>query len=223
MIRIEAPGRRQHARATGASQFAPRTDFHVSTSCDHHHKDGITQGPLWKIRLITVLLVLAACSGTGPLPAIAAGLKPGTHAGTLQGAPCRIDIPADWNGDLVMLMHGYQPTGTPRSTPMKPAGATHVFLKQGYAVAQSNYASQGWAVGDAIVDNERLRQHFVRAFDRPAHTYIFGFSLGALETVAGIERYGHACSGALAICGATVSTPELISRAAVTPLVASMR
>jgi hypothetical protein len=185
-----------------------------------HAADDILQRPLRKIRWIGVWLVLAACVGVGSPPALAADLKPGTHAGTLQGALYRIDIPAGWNSDLVMLMHGYQPVGGPRPTPMKAADATAVFLKQGYAVAQSQYASQGWAVGDAIVDNERLRQHFVRAFARPAHTWIYGFSLGGLETAASIERYRHVYAGALVMCGATISTPELMSRAALTSLVA---
>jgi pimeloyl-ACP methyl ester carboxylesterase len=103
---------------------------------------------------------------------------------------------------------------------MKAADATSIFLGQGYAVAQSQYASQGWAVGDAIVDNERLRQQFTREYGRPAHTYIYGFSLGGLEAAATIERYRKAYSGALVMCGATVSTPELMSRAVVAPLAA---
>ena len=32
-------------------------------------------------------------------------------------------------------------------------------LSQRYAVARSQYAKQGWAVAEALVDNERLRQH----------------------------------------------------------------
>jgi hypothetical protein len=170
--------------------------------------------------LISAWIALAACSGLGVPAALAAHLNPGTHAGTLKGAPYRIDIPAHWNGSLVMLMHGYQPVGAPQKTPMSAADATPVFLKLGYAVAQSEFASQGWAVGDAIVDNERLRQYFMRTFTRPAHTYIYGFSLGGLETVASIERYRRVYAGALVMCGVTVSTPELISRAVVTPLVA---
>jgi pimeloyl-ACP methyl ester carboxylesterase len=165
-------------------------------------------------------LVLAACLWIGSLPAFAAGLEPGAHTGTLQGAAYRIDVPADWNGDLVMLMHGYQPAGAPQATPMKAADATSIFLGQGYAVAQSQYASQGWAVGDAIVDNERLRQRFIHDFARPAHTYLYGFSLGGLGAVASVERYPQAYTGALVMCGATVSTPELLSRAVVEPLVA---
>jgi hypothetical protein len=138
----------------------------------------------------------------------------------LDGAPYRIDVPAGWNGDLVMLMHGYEPVFSQRKVPMTPADATHIFLDRGYAVAQSEYASKGWAVGDAIDDNEQLREHFIHTFKRPVHTYILGFSLGGLETVASIERYRHAYAGALVMCGATVSTPEIVSRAVLTPLVA---
>jgi hypothetical protein len=171
-------------------------------------------------RPIVIWLVLLVFIGIVSLPAHAADLKPGTHAGTLQGALYRIDIPAHWNGDLVMVMHGYQPAGAPITTPMTAADATPVFLKKGYAVAQSQYASQGWAVGDAIADNERLRQYFIRTFARPVHIYIYGFSLGGLEVAASIERYRHAYSGALVTCGLTVSTPDFISRAMLTPLVA---
>jgi pimeloyl-ACP methyl ester carboxylesterase len=163
---------------------------------------------------------LAACLAIGALPAFAAGPEAGSHVGTLQGAAYRIDVPADWNGDLVMLMHGYQPVGAPQSAPMRAADATPLFLAQGYAVAQSQYASQGWAVGDAIVDNERLREEFNRTVSRPGRTYAYGFSLGGLEAAASIERYPDAYDGALVMCGATVSTPELMARGVLTPLVA---
>jgi pimeloyl-ACP methyl ester carboxylesterase len=171
-------------------------------------------------RLIHRCFVLAVWIGFGSLAAHAAAPEQRTDTGTLQGALYRIDIPTNWNGDLIMLMHGYQPVGAPIKKPMKPANETPDFLKQGYAVAQSQYASQGWAVGDAIVDNERLRQYFIRTFGRPARTYMAGFSLGGLETVASIERYPHTYAGAMVFCGVTVSTPEFIADADVTPLVA---
>ncbi|MEW9572009.1 alpha/beta hydrolase family protein [Rhodanobacter sp. Si-c] len=173
-----------------------------------------------QFRLITLGVVLLVCCDMVAPTTSAADTQAGSHAGTLQGAPYRIDVPAHWNGDLVMLMHGYEPAGAPRATPMKPADETAIFLKRGYAVAQSDYASQGWAVGDAIVDNERLRQFAGRSIGHPRHTYLVGFSLGALEAVASLERHPHTYAGALLMCGATVSTPELIARGTLTPLVA---
>jgi len=171
-------------------------------------------------RLVTGWLVVVACIGAASLNAHTADLRPGAHTGALRGALYRIDVPTDWNGDLVMIMHGYQPVGVPIKSPMTPADVTPIFLKQGYAVAQSQYASQGWAVGDAMADNERLRQYFTHTFAHPAHTYVYGFSLGGLATAASIERYPHAYTGALIVCGATFSTPELAERALLTPLVA---
>ncbi|KJV35366.1 hypothetical protein VI08_08100 [Luteibacter yeojuensis] len=152
--------------------------------------------------------------------ASAADVKPGTYSGTLQGAAYRIDIPDHWNGSLVMLMHGYQPVGAPLKTPMEAADSTPVFLKKGYAVAQSQYASQGWAMADAIADNERLRQYFTHTYKQPAQTFAYGFSMGGLATAATIERYPKAYSGAMITCGLTVSTPDFLARGAVEPLVA---
>ncbi|MGY3230529.1 hypothetical protein ACVWWJ_002013 [Luteibacter sp. HA06] len=139
------------------------------------------------LRNVTGLcLVAAMCCFVASWPARAAKPIPGAYTGKLNDAAYRIDVPANWNGDLVMLMHGYQPVGAPVSTPMTPADTTPVFLKKGFAVAQSQYASQGWAVSDAIADNERLRQHFVRTYVQPTHTYIYGFSLGGLAVAASI-------------------------------------
>lgn len=165
-------------------------------------------------------LWVALCGAVASGPAHAAKPGPGAYTGTLHDALYRIDIPAHWNGDLVMLMHGYQPVGAPVSTPMAAADATPVFLKKGFAVAQSQYASQGWAVSDAIADTERLRQYFVRTYVQPTHTYIYGFSLGALGVAASIERYPHAYTGAMITCGLTVSTPDFLAQGVVTPLVA---
>ena len=160
------------------------------------------------------------CSAAGAWPGPAARPAPGADTGTLQGALYRIDVPQNWNGDLVMLMHGYQPVGAPVTIPMTAADSTPVFLKKGFAVAQSQYASQGWAVGEAITDNERLRQHFVQTYGRPRHIYIYGFSLGGMGVAASIERHPLTYAGAMIMCGMTVSTPEILAQAVVTPLVA---
>ncbi|UPG89464.1 hypothetical protein L2Y96_19020 [Luteibacter aegosomaticola] len=165
-------------------------------------------------------LIVAMCSATASLPVYAAKPAPGSYTGTLQGALYRIDVPDHWNGDLIVLMHGYQPVGAPVSTPMTPADATPWLLKKGFAVAQSQYASQGWAVSDAIADTERLRQYFVKTYEQPAHTYLYGFSLGGMEVAASIERYPHTYSGALITCGLTVSTPQILDEGVVTLLVA---
>lgn len=104
-----------------------------------------------------------------------------TLSGELQGAPWRLDVPAAWNGDLVMLAHGYEPVGVPRTTPMAANDSTAPLLAAGYAVAQSAYASQGWAVADAITDMEHLRQHALIELKHVRHTWMLGFSMGVLS------------------------------------------
>ncbi|MET0504256.1 MAG: hypothetical protein ABWZ85_02935, partial [Luteibacter sp.] len=87
------------------------------------------------LRQFTGLCLAAAMCVVASCPANAARPDAGAYTGKLHDALYRIDIPANWNGDLVMLMHGYQPVGAPVSTPMVPADATPVFLKKGFAVA----------------------------------------------------------------------------------------
>lgn len=158
----------------------------------------------------------AASATSTPVPE--AGVR--TSTGSLNGVPYRIDIPKNWNGDLVMLMHGYEPRGVPRQDPWPRAEETPIFLSRGYAVAASAFASQGWAVGDALVDSEKLRQLFIQKNGKPHHAYVVGFSLGGLETLAIMERHGREYSGALSLCGVNASSPEIVARAVVTPLVA---
>lgn len=129
---------------------------------------------------------------------------PALETGTLGEAPYRIDIPDHWNGELVVLARGFEPVGAPRTSPMSPNEATPVFLAAGYAVAQSGYSTQGWAVRDALADLERLRQHFVQQHGAARRTYLVGFSMGGGIAIASLEKHANAYDGALSLCGANV-------------------
>lgn len=166
-------------------------------------------------------LLMAVGVAYPAIPAAAAAETPAvaqTLTGTLLGAPYRVDIPAHWNGDLVMLMHGYEPKGAPRKDPWPQSDETPLFLARGYAVAASAYASQGWAVADALTDNERLRQWFVKQHGQPRHTYVVGFSLGGLDALATLESHGQHYNGALSMCGVNISATDIMARGVVEPL-----
>jgi pimeloyl-ACP methyl ester carboxylesterase len=126
------------------------------------------------------------------------------ETGVLDGAPYRVDIPANWNGELVMQLHGFEPIGTPRATPKPLGNEAPSFLAAGYAVAQSSFASQGWVVDDGLRDNERLRAWFVHKHGQPRHTYLVGFSMGGYVVLASLERHGKHYDGAVSLCGANV-------------------
>ncbi len=144
---------------------------------------------------------------------------PVLDSGSLERAPYRVDIPANWNGELVMLLHGYEPKGVPRATPWAQDEATTGFLADGYAVAQSAYASQGWAVADAIPDNEQLRTYFWQKYGKPGRTYLVGFSLGGLVSLASLEKYEDHYDGALSLCGVNAPATRVFEDA-LTALVA---
>lgn len=129
---------------------------------------------------------------------------PTVETGVLEGAPYRVDIPAHWNGELVMQLHGFEPIGTPRATPKPLGNEAPSFLAAGYAVAQSSFATQGWAVDDGLRDNERLRAWFVHKHGQPKHTWLVGFSMGGYVALASLEHYGRHYDGALSMCGANV-------------------
>lgn len=129
--------------------------------------------------------------------------------GVLQGAPWRLDIPATWNGELVMLAHGYEPKGAPRQEPMAANDATAALTAAGFAVAQSAYSTQGWAVADAITDTERLRQHVLTQLPGLHRTWLLGFSMGGAVTLATLERSPHGYHGGVALCGANLPGERL--------------
>ena len=176
------------------------------------------QVPLRGVGLVLACALFAGCAGAPPQlpgsPVASAGARSGpvVDTGALAGAPYRLEIPVDWNGELVMLLHGYEPRGVPRTDPWPANEATPLFLARGYAVAESGYASQGWAVADAIVDSERLRAHVVERH-APRRSWLVGFSMGGQVAVASLERHGAAYDGALSLCGANVPATQVFDDA----------
>ncbi len=162
-----------------------------------------TMRPLLRCALALGLLHASTASLAAPTTA------PRTLSGELQGAPWRLDVPADWNGDLVMLAHGYEPVGVPRTTPMAAGDSTAALLGAGYAVAQSAYSSQGWAVAEAITDMEHLRQHALGELKRVRHTWMLGFSMGGAVTIGSLERFPQHYAGGVSLCGANLSGEQI--------------
>lgn len=160
----------------------------------------------------------AASAPVAATPAVAA--QPGTETGALAGAPYRIEIPANWNGELVLFAHGYEPVGTPRPDPWPRDDFTAAMLAKGYAVAASGYSAQGWAVAEAVADNERLRQHFLARHGTPARTWLVGLSMGGQVVLASGEQFPQAYAGVLSLCGVNTSTSELFTQGVVAPLAA---
>jgi pimeloyl-ACP methyl ester carboxylesterase len=140
-----------------------------------------------------ILVVL--CLFTAPV-----WCAPKSETGELNGAKFRIDVPEQWNGGLVMYCHGYSPA--PGSFDKAgPNPMMDIFLKSGYAVAQSGYAAGGWAIQEAMQDTEALRRYFSRKYGAPKETYVTGISMGGFLTMALVETFPNSYDGGLALCG----------------------
>lgn len=152
--------------------------------------------------------------------------------GKIDGAAYRIELPKRWNGTLLLWSHGYrEASARPGSTTLqtfaedapdrKQGGgfrftgeepreetAVKALLDQGYALAGSAYASNGWAVLDGIKAGEQLHDFFVQNVSAPRRTYVWGESLGGLITELLSEKHPEWVAGAAPQCGAVAGATE---------------
>ncbi|HEU0301557.1 MAG TPA: hypothetical protein VFR37_19005 [Longimicrobium sp.] len=165
-----------------------------------------------RLPIALLALTAAGCASLPPAPSNPRAARP-TEAvvdtGTLAGAPYRIEIPAGWNGGLVIYAHGYEIVGT-AFEPLAPRHAQFrgAFTSRGFAFAQSWYRAQGWAVQEGIDDTEALRRHFIGRYGAPDSTFVTGNSMGGLITIATIEGRPEAYDGTLPLCGVLSPTLE---------------
>ena len=131
------------------------------------------------------------------------------HAtGAIDGANYVIDIPAGWNGTLVLYSHGYVTPGSPLTAMDAGDPATGAYLlASGYALAGSSYSQTGWALQQAFHDQIALLDYFQRTYGKPTRTIAWGHSLGGIITAGLIQRDPERFAGALPMCGVVAGGP----------------
>jgi pimeloyl-ACP methyl ester carboxylesterase len=146
------------------------------------------------------MLTLCLCALT-PLPAQAA--TDGHLEGTLSsGAAYVMDVPASWNGTVLLYSHGYMPAGLPNPAQNAPGQASRdSLLGQGYALIGSSYATNGWAVTDAVPDQLATLDLFTEKFGAAKRTIAWGTSYGGFVTTKLAEEHADRIDGSLAMCG----------------------
>ena len=148
-----------------------------------------------------ILLSALAAIFMALLPASAAAQQHIT--GTLSdGATYVIDVPATWNGTLLLYSHGYVAPGD--SNPALDVGdplTGAYLLAAGYAMAGSSYATTGWAVQSAIPDQISTLGVFESKVGTPKSTIAWGHSLGGMVTAALVQEYPSDFKAALPMCG----------------------
>jgi pimeloyl-ACP methyl ester carboxylesterase len=163
--------------------------------------------PSTRRRRLAAVCAIALGAGTlafaaGPANALASG-----HARTLtgtfhDGATYLIQVPANWNGTLVLYSHGYVTPGS--ANPATDVGdplTGQWLLSNGYALAGSSYATTGWAVQQAIPDQLSTLNTFDRRVGTPLMTIAWGHSLGGMITAALLQLDPSRFTAALPMCG----------------------
>jgi dienelactone hydrolase len=135
-------------------------------------------------------------------------------AGVLNGAAYEIVLPQNWNGTLLLYSHGYRsayptpPEFEPVDSSAEPApgwasgnkSVGEKLLSQGYALAGSAYAANGWAVTEGVTAGQDLIAFFTENFAEPKSVLAWGDSLGGLIT-ANLAEIPDLLDGAAPFCG----------------------
>ncbi len=144
-------------------------------------------------------------------------------AGVLNGAAYLVEVPANWNGKLVMYAHGYAGTGAALN--VGPPPIRRYLIQNGYAWASSSYAKNYYDVRAGVEDTNALANQFVaiaakntRTLVAPSKIYITGHSMGGHITAAAIEDEAATTAvnkvkyaGAVPMCG-VVGDTELFNQ-----------
>ncbi|GAA4721564.1 alpha/beta hydrolase [Phytohabitans rumicis] len=150
--------------------------------------------------LATITIVSLAALALAPTTVQAA---PATrYDGTLpNGATWIADVPANWNGTLLLYSHGYNPT--PNNPPVNSPGpaAAEALLARGYALAGSSYSRSGWVTDTAASDGLDTLRAVTALIGQPRRAIALGTSFGGMITGQLAERGGRWLDGAIATCG----------------------
>ncbi len=164
----------------------------------------------------TVLMATVACdrepTSPGQLVSAVQAKMTGPQAleGTIgPGALYGLYLPESWNGDLVLIAHGYCgflpsqnsaeacfPTTDPSAVALRD-----LLLAQGFGVAWSSFSDWGLVIKDGAIRTAQLQGLFTSQLGRPAHTYLVGISLGAASVMHLAESTPGRFDGVVPICG----------------------
>ena len=119
--------------------------------------------------------------------------------GVHNGAGYRIEVPANWNGKLVLWAHGYRGTGLELTIDNHPLRS--FLVANGYAWAASSYSKNAYDPAQGAKDTHALTTFFTGRFGKPVRTYITGASMGGHVTGVVAEQWPRSYDGAMPICG----------------------
>jgi len=147
-------------------------------------------------------IALDSCQGTTSDSAPYVMQVPGNFNGTLvlysHGYRYNIDIPS-----TIPLIGGYKITNTPQPGPLvggKDTAVIKYLLSNGFAVAGSGFARQGWNADSGVATDVELIGLFKKQFPTTIHVVAWGESLGGFITQALAETHPELVDAVAPMC-----------------------
>ena len=155
------------------------------------------------------LLVPDVESGDWELEDPAFDPAPGARSanGVIDGAGYRIELPAQWTGDLVLWAHGFRglnEDGTGFSTRLRfdSVVARELILSFGFGWATSTYRVNGYVPGVGVDDLLRVKDRVAELAGAPSRTVVAGGSMGGATAQIMAQEFPEEIDAAIAICPA---------------------
>ena len=156
-----------------------------------------------RLRIATGAVLLAAALSTAGGTAASAAPADSQVTGTLpDGSSWIADLPAQWNGTLLLYSHGF---GNLTAADAPDQATAAALLARGYALAGSSYDPNGslWALDNAVHDQFATLRAVESAVlpGKPSRVLAFGTSMGGLISALEAQDGAGLINGALTTCG----------------------
>lgn len=154
------------------------------------------------VRRLLATTMIASLAVLGLVPATAQAASATRYDGVLpDGATWIADVPANWNGTLLLYSHGYNPSPTNPPVDSPDPATAEALLARGYALAGSSYSRPGWVADTAARDGLDTLAAVTALIGRPRRAIALGTSFGGMITGQLAERGRRQLDGAVATCG----------------------
>ena len=147
---------------------------------------------------VLTLLLCAGSSGRAAAAPASAGVK--LYTGEIERAKFVIARPAQWNGAVLLLAHGFRDVKSPLVADLNPDHlACRTLLDGGWVVATTSYRRNGMIIRDAIADLENLRAHISALCGEPRRVVLEGDAMGGAIVTLIAEQFADHYQGAVAV------------------------
>ena len=140
-------------------------------------------------------IIMDPCEGFEALPG--AQIYCGEH----KGSGYRIEVPDNWNGDLLLWAHGYRGLFSNEYLYVDDPPFRGSLIENGFAWAASSFSANFTDITVGVKDTKTLLKFFKKEIAKPNRVFISGESMGGGIAVTSVEQWPNLYDGAMPTCG----------------------